>query len=40
MILAAKNAFCLKIQNIAGGILPMKMGQDYNWIGRYKPFSK
>ena len=32
MILAAKNAFGLKIQNIAG--------QDYNWIGRYKPFSK
>ena len=25
MILAAKNAFCLKIQNIAGGILPMKI---------------
>ena len=35
-----KKCLLLKIQNIAGGILPMKMGQDYNWIGRYKPFSK
>ena len=39
--LASKKCLLLKNpQYCCCGLLPMKMGQNYNWIGRYKPFSK